>query len=79
MRNILFVAPFAFDTTLRFVEAAAEHLETRLILLSQDPLEKFPPALRQRIQGHWQVGDALHAGQLTEAVEAVARHLGPVH
>lgn len=79
MRNVLFVAPFAFDTTLRFVEAAAEHADSRLILLSQDPLEKFPPALQQAIAGHWQVDDALHPGKLTEAVEAVARRFGPVH
>lgn len=79
MRNVIFVAPFAFDTTLRFVEAVAEHGGSRLILLSQDPLEKFPPGLQQAIAGHWQVDDALHPGKLTEAVEAIARRFGKVH
>lgn len=79
MRNVIFVAPFAFDTTLRFVEAAAGHPDSRLVLLSQDPLEKFPLSLRDRLAGHWQVGDALHPGRLVEAVEAVVQHFGPVH
>ena len=79
MRNVVFVAPFAFDTTLRFVDAAADHRGCRLVLLSQDPLEKFPLELRRKVSAHWQVSDALHTGQLAEAVESIRQHLGPVH
>lgn len=79
MRNVLFVAPFAFDTTLRFVEAAAVHPDSRLILLSQDPLEKFPQSIRRRLAGHWQVSDCLHPGKLVEAVESVTLRFGRPH
>jgi biotin carboxylase len=79
MRNVLFVAPFAFETTTRFVAAAATHPDTRLILLSQDPAGKFPAELTAKVAGHWRVDDALDAGQLAAAVEAIARKVGPVH
>ncbi len=79
MRNVVFVAPFAFDTTLSFVEAAADHPGCRLVLLSQDPLEKFPEGLRRKLAGHWQVADALHPGRLAEAVETVAHQFGKIH
>lgn len=79
MRNVVFVAPFAFDTTLRFVDAAADHPGCRLVLLSQDPLEKFPPGLRRKLAAHWQVSNALHTGQLAEAVESIRQHFGSVH
>lgn len=79
MRTVVFVAPFSFDTTLKFVDAAAEHPGVRFVLVSQDPPERFPTALRRRLAGHWQVTDALDADQLTAAVAAVGEHLGPVH
>lgn len=79
MRNVVFVAPFAFDTTIRFVAAAAEHTETRLILLCQDPIDKFPSELTGKLAGHWRVDDALDAGRLAVAVEAIAAKVGPVH
>lgn len=79
MRNVVFVAPFAFDTTLRFVEAAADHPDTHLILLSQDPLEKFPAELRKKLAGHWLIDNALSTGHLIEAVEAIHHQVGGVH
>jgi biotin carboxylase len=79
MRTVVFVAPFSFDTTLKFVDAAAEHPGVRFVLVSQDPPERFPAALRRRLAGHWQVGDALAVDQLTAAVKAIGEHLGPVH
>ena len=78
MRHVVFVAPFAFDTTLRFVDAAASHPETRLFLLSQDPLEKFPPELRRKLAGHWHISNALSTGHLVEAVEAIIHRIGRV-
>lgn len=79
MRNVVFVAPFAFDTTLRFVDAAASRPETRLILLSQDPLDKFPPEIRDKVAGHWQISNALSTGHLIEAVQTIAHQVGGVH
>jgi len=79
MRTVVFVAPFSLDTTLRFVNAAAEHPGVRFVLVSQDPPERFPAALLRRLAGHWQVADALDADKLTAAVAAISEHLGPVH
>ncbi len=79
MRNVIFVAPFSFDTTRRFIEGAAAHPDTRLILLSQDPAEKFPADLREKIGGHFRVGNALSPDDLTRAVQEIAQKLGPIH
>lgn len=79
MRNVLFVAPFSFETTGRFITAAAEHPDTRLVLLTQDPLEKFPQPLRDRVGGHWRLDNALDPDQIAAAVEAVRQRIGPVH
>ncbi len=79
MRNVLFVAPFSFETTGRFITAAAANPDTRLVLLTQDPLEKFPPPIRDRVGGHWQLRNALDPGEIAVAVEAVRQRLGPIH
>ena len=79
MRNVIFVAPFSFEITVRFAAAAAAHPGTRLILLSQDRLEKFPLKLRQSLAGHWRLDNALDPGQLAVAVEAVSEKVGPIH
>ena len=46
MRTVVFVAPFFLDTTLRFVDAVADLPGVRTGLVSQDPAEKLPQALR---------------------------------
>ena len=78
MPNVVFVAPFAFDTTLRFVNAAAEVPGTRLALLSQDRAEKFPDELRSRLAAHWRTDNALDPDSLVAGVEALGRELGSV-
>ncbi len=79
MRTVVFVAPFSFDTTLRFVNAAAEHPGASFVLVSQDPPERFPAELRRRLAAHWQVTNALDSEQLASAVTAIGEVLGPVH
>lgn len=78
MPNVVFVAPFPFDTTLRFVRAAAEVPGARLALLSQDRLEKFPAELRDRLVAHWRADDALDPDSLAPGVEALGRQMGSV-
>jgi len=78
MSNVLFVAPFFMETTLRFVDAVAGTPGVRLGLISQDPLEKLPPALASRLAGHYRAPDALDADGLVVAVEALGRRLGSV-
>jgi biotin carboxylase len=71
MRTVVFVAPFAFEITLRFLAAAAKHPQTRTVLISQDPPGRFPEAIRARLSAHLQVDNALDAVDLLEAVRAV--------
>ena len=78
MKNVAFVAPFPFETTLRFVAAAAERPDVRLALLSQDRLEKFPTDLRARLVAHRQLASSLDPGQIKAAVESLAHQMGSV-
>ena len=79
MRQVIFVAPFAVDTTLRFVDGAAEVPNSRLILITQDPLDRFPPGLRAKLSGHYKVDNALDARHLIAAVTDIRRRVGPIH
>ena len=79
MRNVLFVAPFAFDTTNRFLDAAAEHPDTRLILISQDPVDRFPAETRRKLGGHWRVENALDPRRLADAAREISAKVGPIH
>jgi hypothetical protein len=78
MPNVVFVAPYLLETTLRFVQGAALLPGVRLGLVSTDPEEKLPPGLRSRLAGHYRVDDSLDPALLTHAVSAMARHLGSV-
>ncbi len=73
-----FVAPYLLDTTTRFVEAAAGLPDTRLALITTQSADQLPPALKDRLAGHWRVDDPLDAGQIAWAVEGLAGQLGPV-
>ena len=77
MRSVVFVAPFFLDTTLRFVEAVADLAGVRTGLVSQDPAEKLPPALKQKLAAHWRVTDGLDPQQIADAVRGLARQIGP--
>lgn len=59
--------------TLRFVNAVASLPGVRLGLVSQAPLASLPAVVRRRIAGHYQVRDALDAGQLARAVKFLAK------
>jgi hypothetical protein len=77
-RHVVFVAPFLLPATNRFVAAAASLPGIRLSLVSQDPVEKAPPELRQRLAGHWRIDHGLDARSIVRAVQALTQHLGPV-
>lgn len=79
MRNVVFVAPFLMDATLRFVRAAAALPETRMALLTQEPIEKVPDDLRAKLHAHWRVADCLAPDDIEAGVLELARHMGNVH
>jgi D-alanine-D-alanine ligase-like ATP-grasp enzyme len=60
------------------VAAAARLPGVRLGLVTCEPVDGLPPVLREHLAGHWRVGDALDAVQLTEATAGLGRQLGTV-
>ncbi len=73
-----FVAPYLLDATRRFVEAAARLPGTELAVITCEPEDRVPAELRRSLAAHWRVDDALDAGQVASAVQALGDHLGPV-
>ncbi len=78
MKSVVFVVPFFLETTLRFVAAVARRDDVRLALISQDPLEKLPAEIRDRLAGHYRVTDALSVSTLRPAMDALRTHLGGI-
>ncbi|HEV7556779.1 MAG TPA: hypothetical protein VGO00_15040 [Kofleriaceae bacterium] len=78
MTHVVFIAPRFLENTNRYVRAFAELDAITLSLVSQDPEEAIPPALRPRVAGHYRVGDCLDGAQLTEAVRAIGTSIGRV-
>jgi hypothetical protein len=60
------------------IEAVASLPDVRLGVITQDPAEKFSPALAARVDGHWRVDNILDPGQLAWAAEGLAHGLGPI-
>ena len=73
-----FVAPYLLDATTRFVEAAARLPDVELALVTCEPEDRMPAELRRSLAAHWRIDDALDAGQIACAVQALGEHLGPV-
>ncbi|MBK9033483.1 MAG: ATP-grasp domain-containing protein [Myxococcales bacterium] len=78
MVHVVFIAPRFLENTNRYVRAFAELDGVTLTVVSADPEAAIPAPLRPRIAGHYRVADALDGGQLTTAVRAIARGVGPV-
>lgn len=78
MSNVVFTVPFAMDASLRFVEAAARMSDEGLTLgvISQEPVERFPEAVRERFAGFERVRNAMDPGELTTAVRSIAATMG---
>jgi len=76
--NVVFVAPFFMEATLRFVEAAARHPGARLALVSQEPAAKLPAGLRHHLGAYRQLADALDAREIARAVADLGREMGGV-
>src|SRR3954452_13272296 len=73
-----FVAPYLREATARFVRVAAELPDVRIGLITCEPVDRIPPDLRERLDAHWQVDDALDPPQLAWAVDGLAGQLGRV-
>ena len=80
MATAVFVAPYALDSTLRFLRAAASLPELRIGVMSQQPARALSGKLadeeQARIAGHVQLEDALDPDQLEAGVRRLAPALG---
>jgi biotin carboxylase len=76
MQQVVFVLPFALETSVRFALAAAELPGVRLALISQEPVSRLPEELRARAELYERVEDALDAEQLGAAVRSLAQRWG---
>jgi hypothetical protein len=79
MPNVIFVAPYFLDTTLRFVAGAANLPGVRVGLISTDPESKLPPEIRAKLAGHFRLDDCLIAKELVRAGHAFRHAWGAVH
>src|SRR5437588_262992 len=73
-----FVAPFLLEATTRFVATAAQVPGVRLAVITSTPAEQLPPVLKEHLDGHWRVDDALDPRQIAEAVAGLSRQMGRV-
>ncbi len=76
-RSAVFVAPFFAETTVRFIQGAAELPGVRLGLLSQDPVERLPDRVRAALSAHIRLGDGLNPDEIAQGVQAIGRQIGP--
>lgn len=77
--HVVFVAPFLMDATLRFVEGAVEVPGVQISLITQEPKERIPTPIQERLAGVARVGNALDAAELTASIRQLTRELGAPH
>jgi len=73
MQNVIFVAPFTLEATMRFLRPALQLQGVRLAMIGQEPAERLPEELRSRLNAHYRVDDAMQVDQLLAAVRHLAR------
>ncbi len=76
MPRVVFVVPFAFETSLRFLSATLALPNVQVGLISSDPLEAFAPSVRRHVAAHHQVGDALDPRQIAGAAHELGQRMG---
>ena len=70
--HVIFVAPYAMETTMRFVRSASRLAGVRLSVISQESRDRFASELGDRLAGFERVKDPLDADALTTAVRSLA-------
>jgi hypothetical protein len=78
MPHVVFIAPRFLQNTNRYVKAFTELPDVTLSVVSQDPEEAIPAALRPRVAGHYRVQHPFDGAELTAAVRAISRGVGEV-
>jgi hypothetical protein len=78
VRHVVLVAPHFLRNTLRYISAFVELPGVRVSLVSEDPASGLPPALRERVAGHYAVGSCLEVSELVRACRAITQAVGPI-
>jgi formate-dependent phosphoribosylglycinamide formyltransferase (GAR transformylase) len=78
MPNVVFVAPFLLETTLRFIEATCALPDTRVCLVSQDPLDRVSESVREKLTAHEQIADALDPVHIAAGVKKASSYMGKI-
>jgi biotin carboxylase len=76
MRKLIYVAPFFGDATLQFIRALSQLQGAKVGLISQEPIERLPPAIRRGIAAHYRVQDGMNPVQIADAARVLERELG---
>jgi hypothetical protein len=79
VKNVIFVAPYFAETTLRFISAVAGLPGVRVGLISEDPADRLPQGLRGRLFLHRRIERGMDASHILDAVNALSAQMGPVH
>ena len=78
MKNVVFVAPYLAETTLRFVSAVIRQPGARVTVLSRGPHDRLSPGLRERIAAFHRLAQGLDPQELAGAVAAAQRAWGRI-
>jgi hypothetical protein len=76
MKSVVFVAPLFREGTNRFLRAFAEVPDCRLAVISQEPIDRLEPALRQHVHAHFAVNDCMDANELVRGIRGLAPAMG---
>jgi hypothetical protein len=76
--NVVFIAPYLLEATLRYVEAAVRLPGARVALVGSEPVAALPAALAAGLVTYVRVDDCLDTGQLADGISEAGRRLGSV-
>jgi hypothetical protein len=79
VRHLVFVAPKFLENTNRYVAGFAKLDGLTVSVISEDPAEAIPGALKPHLHGgHYRVQNPLDGVQLAEACKFLAKSVGPI-
>src|SRR5690349_20352466 len=79
MPFVIFVAPFVTPIAIRQIAATASLPDVRLGVISQEPQEKLPQEIQDKLAAHWRVEDGWSTVHILEAAHRLAERNGPIY
>jgi D-alanine-D-alanine ligase-like ATP-grasp enzyme len=78
VKNVVLVAPYLGGNMVHCIECFLALDGVRLGLVTREPEERIPPAMRARLAGHYKVGNSADPVELAKATKAFQREWGEV-